>query len=189
MQKVILPSLIVIMILSIYTPAVSQDKPKEKTEKKGDLIKWYSFEEAYQLNKKKQKKIFVDVFTDWCGWCKKMDAETFTNPVIVEYMSKHFYCVKLNAERKDTVIIDGVTFVNPSPTGKRATHQLAVELLKGKMSYPSYVFLNEKGQWMTVVAGYQQAKDFEYIIHYFGDDIYLKTPWEEFKPTFQGKIK
>jgi thioredoxin-related protein len=189
MQKAILPFLIVIFIFSLSAPAVSQDKPKEKTENKADLIKWYSFEEAYQLNKKKQKKVFIDVYTDWCGWCKKMDAETFTNPVIVEYMSKHFYCVKLNAERKDTVIIDGVTFVNPSPTGKRATHQLAVELLKGKMSYPSYVFLNEKGQWMTVVPGYQPAKDFEYVIHYFGDDIYLKTPFEEFKPTFQGKIK
>jgi thioredoxin-related protein len=189
MQKTVLHFLIAFLIIITYNPAASQNKSKGKSDLKGDKIKWYSFEEAYQLNKKKQKKIFIDVYTDWCGWCKKMDAETFTNPVIIDYMSKHFYCVKLDAERKDTVIIDGVTFVNPSPSSKRATHQLAVELLKGKMSYPSYVFLNEKGQWMTVVAGYQQAKDFEYILNYFGEDIYLKTPWEEFKPAFSGKIK
>lgn len=189
MQKAILPILTVFLITIVFNSAVAQNKHKEKKEPKIDKIKWYSFEDAYQLNKKKQKKIFIDVYTDWCGWCKKMDAETFTNPVIIDYMSKHFYCVKLNAERKDTVIIDGVTFVNPSPSVKRASHQLAIELLKGKMSYPSYVFLNEKSQWMTVVAGYQQAKEFECVLHYFGEDVYLTTPWEEFKPTFSGEIK
>jgi thioredoxin-related protein len=189
MHKLLFPIFTAFLITIVTHPALSQTKNKEKSEPKADKIKWYSFEDAYQLNKKKQKKIFIDVYTDWCGWCKKMDAETFTNPVIVEYMSKNFYCVKLDAERKDTVIIDGVTFANPSPSGKRATHQLAVELLKGKMSYPSYVFLNEKSQWMTVVAGYQKAKDFECVLHYFGEDAYLKTPWEEFKPGFVGEIK
>jgi thioredoxin-related protein len=167
----------------------SQTEAKDRNSGKQEKIKWYSFEEAYKLNKKKPRKIFIDVFTDWCGWCKRMDAETFTNPVIVKYMSKEFYCVKLDAERKDTVIIDGVTFVNPNPTGRRTTHQLANDLLKGKMSYPSYVFLNEKSQWLTVVAGYQPAREFESIIHYFGDDAYLKTPWEDYKSTFAGQLK
>ena len=87
------------------------------------------------------------------------------------------------------MVIDGVKFSNPNPTGKRSTHQLAVELLKGNMSYPSYVFLNEKSQWLTVVAGYQAAKEFEPIIHYFGDDAYEKTPWEDYKASFEGVIK
>ena len=162
---------------------------REKNEGKGDKVKWYSFEDAYVANKKKPKKIFVDVFTDWCGWCKKMDAETFTNPVISAYMMKHFYCVKLNAERKDTVIIDGQTFTNPHPSSTRSTHQIANELLKGNMSYPSYVFLHEKGQWLTVVPGYQNAHDFEAVLHYFAEDFYNKTPWEEYKSSFVGEIK
>jgi thioredoxin-related protein len=189
MHKAIFPVLTTFLIVCFASSAYSQSKNKEGHDPIVQRIKWYSFEEAYQLNKKKQKKIFIDVYTDWCGWCKKMDAETFTNPVIINYMSKNFYCVKLDAERKDTVIIDGVTFANPSPSGRRASHQLAVELLKGKMSYPSYVFLNEKSQWMTVVPGYQKAKDFECVLHYFGEDAYLKTPWEEYKPTFVGEIK
>jgi thioredoxin-related protein len=174
---------------SLLTPdSFSQSTNREKKEPKVEKIKWYSFEDAYQLNKKKQKKIFVDVYTDWCGWCKKMDADTFTHPLIVEYMNDNFYCVKLDAERKDTVVIDGVTFTNSNPNSKRSSHQLAVELLKGKMSYPSYVFLNEKSQWLTVVPGYQPPKEFESVIHYFGDDAYQKTPWEEYKATFIGKI-
>jgi thioredoxin-related protein len=190
MQNTIFRIVITLLIFSFSQHTFSQAKEKkDKVLPAGENIHWYSFEEAYRLNKKKPKKIFIDVFTDWCGWCKKMDAETFTNPIISGYMSKHFYCVKLNAERKDTVVIDGVTFTNPNPASKRSTHQLAIELLKGKMSYPSYVFLNEKSQWLTVISGYQVSKEFEPILHYFAEDAYQKTPWEDFKASFEGEIK
>ena len=189
MQKAILPFLTVFLITIVFNSTVAQNKHKEKKEPKNNKIKWYSFEDAYQLNKKKQKKIFIDVYTDWCGWCKKMDAETFTNPVIINYMSKNFYCVKLNAERKDTVIIDGVVFVNPSPTGKRATHQLAIDLLNGKMSYPSYVFLAKQRTKLGILPGYHQAKEFEIWLHYFGDGaLENQIPFDDFKASFIGEI-
>ena len=180
--------LLLIVTLAFYIPVSLNAQEKQKPAGKDGAIRWYSFEEAYRLNKKKPKKIFVDVYTDWCGWCKKMDAETFANPYIAKYMSDHFYCVKLDAERKDTVVLDGQTFVNPNPTGKRSTHKLAVELLRGKMSYPSYVFLNEKGQSLTTVAGYQKAQDFEGVLTYFGSDAYLKATWEEYRANFKGEL-
>ena len=196
MQKKILPILTFIAILFLAESVYSQESVNPRKDKKDksptqqDKIKWYSFEEAYKINKKKPRKIFIDVYTDWCGWCKRMDAETFTNPVIVKYMSKNFYCVKLDAERKDTVIIDGVTFVNPNPNSKRSTHVLAQDLLNGNMSYPSYVFLNEKRMKMAVIPSYHPAKEFETIIHYFGDDAFdKKIPWEDFRSTFSGEIK
>jgi len=129
------------------------------------------------------------MYTDWCGWCKRMDATTFVHPDIITYMNKHYYAVKMDAEMKDTLVIDGVTFVNQNPSGRRSSHQLAIELLRGKMSYPSFVFLNEKSQMLTVVAGYQTAKNFEPILNFFGSDAYLKTSWEEYKPGFKGKIE
>ncbi len=178
-----------ILFFVLNLPGFVAAQEKEKTDSKQVAIKWYSFEDAYKLNKKKPKKVFIDVFTDWCGWCKKMDAETFTNPVIAKYMNAHFYCVKFDAERKDTIVLDGKTFVNPNPTGKRTTHQLANELLRGKMSYPSYVFLSEQGQLLSVVGGYQQAKDFEGVISFFGENAYLKGTWEEYRATFQGTLK
>src|SRR5574337_722786 len=92
-------------------------------------IKWYSFQEAYNLNKTNPKKIFIDVYTDWCGWCKKMDASTFKDPNVIKIMNKYYYAVKLNAEMKDTITMDTVKFVNPSPNTPRSTHQLAAALL------------------------------------------------------------
>jgi thioredoxin-related protein len=181
--------LLQIFLLALYIPCSTTAQEKQKSQEKVNAVNWYSFEEAYKLNKKKPKKMFIDVFTEWCGWCKKMDAETFTNTYIAKYMNDHFYCVKFDAERKDTIVIDGQTFVNPNPSNKRSTHKLAVELLRGKMSYPSYVFLNEKGQMLTVVSGYQQAKEFEGVLTYFGTDAYLKSTWEEYRATFKGELK
>lgn len=187
MQK--LPLTLLILAVQLFAVSAASAQKKDQKTPTETIIKWYSFEEAYQLNKKKPKKVFVDVYTDWCGWCKKMDAETFANPVIAKYMQKHFYCVKLNAELKDTIVLDGVKFINPNPSSRRSTHQLANELLRDKMSYPSYVFLNDKGNYLTMVAGYQAAENFEMIIHYFGDDAYLKQTFDVYKTSFVGEIK
>jgi thioredoxin-related protein len=185
-QSILLLCTISTIIFLTHTSFAQEAKKPVTKEVK---VKWYSFEDAYKLNKKKPKKMMIDVYTDWCGWCKKMDAETFANPVIAAYMNEHYYCVKLDAERKDTVEIDGVKFVNPNPSVKRSTHQLANEMLRGQMSYPSYAFLNEKGQIITVVPGYQQAPAFECILNYFGQDAYLATKWEDFQTTFKGQLK
>jgi len=152
-------------------------------------IKWYSFEEALELAQKSPKKIFIDVYTDWCGWCKKMDATTFVHDTIVSYINQHFYAAKLNAERKDTVVINGSTFINPSPNTPRSAHQLAAALLQNRLSYPSFVFLNEEGQMISVVPGYMVPQAFEPVLHYFGDNSYLNQKWEEFKLSFKGTIE
>ena len=70
---------------------------------KNESINWISFEEALSRSSKEPKKIFMDIYTDWCGWCKKMDKSTFTDPVVIDYLNKHFYSVKLDAETKDTI--------------------------------------------------------------------------------------
>jgi len=187
---------LILIIFSLYISGQLVAQSPGNASGKEPKIKWYSFEEAYNLNKKKPKKMVVDIFTEWCGWCKKMDAETFTNPAIVKYMNAHFYCVKFDAERKDTIILDGVKFVNLNPGNKRSTHQLANQLLRNSMSYPSYSFLNEKGQSIIVIPGYHGAKEFEAILSFFGEDAYLKSKPEEFQKnfdeylsTFHGEVK
>ncbi|MBE0648753.1 MAG: DUF255 domain-containing protein [Bacteroidales bacterium] len=189
MQKIIYLFLFSFCVLIFSTQTFAQENPISEPVTPAKKIKWMSFEQAYELNKKKPKKIFIDMYTDWCGWCKRMDASTFVDPVIVDYMNQNFYNVKMDAERKDTIVIDGTTFVNPNPEGKRSSHQLAIELLRGKMSYPSFVFLNEKSQLLTVVPGYQPAKEFEPILHYFAKDAFTDQQWEEYKATFEGNVK
>ena len=97
------------------------------------------------------------------------------------YMNDNFYAVKFDAEQSESIEFMGHTFINPNPMGARkGTHQLAAALLQGKMSYPSYVFMNEKNQVLTVVPGYAEAKDFLPILKYFGSDSYLNITWEDY---------
>ncbi len=144
-------------------------------------IKWLSWEEAVQLSQTdaKPKKMFIDVYTDWCGWCKKMDKETFQHPEVAKYMQENFYMVKMDAEGKDPIEYKGNTF-KYVPSGRRGYHELAAALLQGKMSYPTVVFLDEEMNMLSPVPGYQQVGPFLQIAKYFGDNIYKDKDWQSY---------
>ncbi|GMN09478.1 thioredoxin fold domain-containing protein [Croceitalea sp. MTPC9] len=142
---------------------------------------WLSWDEAYQLSQtdKNPKKIFVDVYTDWCGWCKKMDKDTFQNPEVATYMQANYYMVKLNAEGKKDITYNGKTF-KFVPQGRRGYHEFAAALLQGKMSYPTVVFLDENLGMLSPVPGYQKVEPFMQIARYFGENIYKEKDWKTY---------
>lgn len=149
-------------------------------------VDWMSWEEAVERvsSDKKPKKIFIDVYTDWCGWCKKMDKETFQNPEVATYMNENFYMVKFDAEQKDPVTYQGKTY-KYVPSGRRGYHELAAALLQGRMSYPTVVFLDETMNMLSPVPGYQKPEPFLEIAKYFGDDIYKEKDWK----TYSGQAR
>jgi thioredoxin-related protein len=179
MTKVFKYSALAILVLFILQPAMAQEE---------GAIKWYSFEEAIKLNKKKKKKFFVDLYTDWCGWCKKMDASTFQDPVIAEYMNENFYPIKFDAETSDTITVNGQEFVNPKPGTRRSSHQLAIALLNGKMSYPSFAFLDEDVKLITVLPGYNTPEKLEPVLHFIADEAYKKESYQDYFSGFKGSF-
>ncbi len=144
-------------------------------------VSWMSWEEAVQRasTDAQPKKMFIDVYTDWCGWCKKMDKDTFQDPEVASYMEQNFYMVKLDAEQKDPIDFRGKTYTFV-PSGRRGYHQLAAALLQGKMSYPTVVFLDEDLKMLSPVPGYQKPDAFLKIARYFGENIYRDTSWEAY---------
>ena len=153
-----------------------------------DKIKWYTFQEAIELGKKKPKKIYIDVYTQWCGWCKRMDATTFTDPVISKLMNKYFYAVKLDAEMKDTVFFNNHTFVNPTPNAPRSVHQLASSLFNNEqMSFPTSFYLDENFNLLTKVSSYLSPTQIEPMIKFFGEDAFKTSKWEDYIKTFKGE--
>ena len=144
-------------------------------------IQWMSFEDAVAMTKNEgnTKKVFIDVYTDWCGWCKKMDKDTFQNPEVARYMQENFYMVKFNAEGKEPIEFDGRTF-EYVPSGRRGYHQLAAALLQNRLSYPTVVFLDEDMKMLSPVPGYQKVKPFMQIARYFGDNVYKEQDWKSY---------
>lgn len=145
-------------------------------------IKWLSFEEAIQKQKESPKTILIDMYTSWCGWCKKMDAETFNNKDIANYINTYFYPVKFNAERTDTVVYNGKTYVNLN-TGNRSSHQLAQLLLNGRMSYPTIVYIDYENS-INPVPGYMDVKSIEPLLIYFNERMNKNCNYADFKQDF-----
>lgn len=176
-------SFVLVLSLSMASCLAQDDKEKKK-------INWMSLEEAAEANKEEPRKIIVDLYTDWCGWCKKMDKATFQHPVIVDYINEKYYAVKLDAERKDTVNFKGQTFVNPNPNGRRSTHQIAsMGAVNDRLSYPTIVYFDENLNLLSAVPGYKSAKDIEPIIKWFGEDDHKETPnFQEYMKKFEGEL-
>jgi thioredoxin-related protein len=149
-------------------------------------VNWLSWEEASRLamTDEQPKKIFIDVYTDWCGWCKKMDKDTFQDETVAAYMSANFYMVKLDGEGKNDIQFKGKTY-KYVPSGRRGYHEFAAALLQGRLSYPTVVFLDEQLNMLSPVPGYQKPEAFLNIARYFGDNIYKDTDWL----TYSGKGK
>jgi len=182
MKKSLIISLLILSSFTVKSQVVSTSN--------NSSVKWVTIQEAENLNKKTPKPFFIDTYTDWCGWCKKMDKETFTNPVISDLLNNKFYPVKFDAEGSESVTFLGQTFINDGKAGK--AHQLAVALLQGQLSYPTVVFLTTQKDGklgVSPVPGFKEPKEMEILLSFFADKAYETQTWEAFQKSFQGKVK
>ena len=192
LKKLFIPSLLIFTMLvsctrstppasSTETVAKQTAEPAEttaSTTKPTEKIKWLTIEQAAERIKKEPRKVVIDVYTDWCGWCKKMDKDTFTDPEVAALINKHYYAVKLDAEGKEPITLNGHTYT--FKPDYRA-HELAVALLQGQMSYPTTVYLDEKFNMLAPVPGYLNAKNFSKILRYFGENHHKTMEWKEYE--------
>ncbi len=150
----VVPAVVVILLTSIAFTRASHPAPEDH-----DKIQWMSWEEAVAAHEREKKKILIDVYTDWCHWCKVMDKKTFSKSNIAKYVNTHFYAVKLNAEGKEDIHWNDKVF-KFQPAGRRGTHALAQAMLDGQMSYPSFVFLNENFERIRISKGFKSSDHF-----------------------------
>ena len=148
-------------------------------------VKWMTLEEALEKSKTDKRKIFVDVYTDWCSWCRRMDSTTFINPAVAQYLNDHYYPVKFNAEQQKEIVFKEKTY-QFKKNGAKGYHELAAEWLNNRLSYPTVVFLDENQGTIQPLQGYQDAAKMEAVLNYFGTDSHKKTPWESYQKSFNG---
>lgn len=149
-------------------------------------VKWMTIEQALERSKTEKRKFFIDMYTDWCGWCKHMDSTTFVNAKVANYLNEHYYPVKFNAEQEKDIVFMDKTY-KFKKNGTHGYHELAAFWLNNRLSFPTVVFLDENQQLIQPVPGYQDAAKMEAIINYFGSDSHKKTPWESYEKNFVNK--
>lgn len=176
--------LILIFSATLFlTINVFSQTPIEQEHK--DLVEWMSLTEALKKQESQPKKIFMDVYTDWCGWCKVMSKNTFSNPQIAAYINQYFYPVRFDAETIDTLEYLGKTYINKNAGEKRATHDLAYVFTNNRPSYPTITYLDEKGKMIQSIPGYMDVKKIEPFLVYFNENAFKSAPFETFKANFE----
>jgi thioredoxin-related protein len=183
MRTLILSLLFVPLYLGAQTPA-----PTAKT------IQWLSVEEAQAKAKKVPKPLFMDVYTQWCGPCKMLDRNTFSDPKLAEYVNKNFYAVKFDAESGAPVTWKGQKLENPDYNaamtgGRNGTHHLtyAIANVNGRIAYPTIVYLDSELNVLAPVQGYMTPQQMEPILTYFGEGHYKTQDYQAFMAGFKAK--
>lgn len=107
---------------------------------KFETIPW---EKAIQKAQDKNKLIFVDAYTDWCGWCEVMEEKTFSNSVISDFMEKHFFSLRYDMEQGE---------------GKRLAMKYSIS------SFPTFLIFDKDGKLVYKTSGFSPPKDFIIIL-------------------------
>lgn len=177
-----LPSLLLLLpLVALFTaacsaPEVPRNIPQEflggeQPAPENAFTEWTSIEQAVSQASQENKKILVDVYTDWCGYCKKMKAETYTTNRVQTAIGDNFYAVKINAESGEMITYGGE---------QMSMQEFAMNL--GVTSFPTTIFLTPSGEPLGFQPGFIDSETFERLLVYVGDDIYEQDiPFNEFK--------
>jgi len=161
-QEIAFVLFVSIICLSLQS-CLNQATANPVSEKTVPAKTWLSLEEGVVHAKQDQKKILIDVYTDWCKWCKVMDKETFGNAALLPYLKENFHLVKLNAEQKEPIKFNGKEY-NWIKGGRSGYNQLAIDLLDGQLAYPSLVVFDAQLNKLQVIRGYKSAEQLKELL-------------------------
>ncbi len=109
-------------------------------------VQWLTLEQSEDSLTINPKKVFIDFYTDWCTYCRKMDRVVFTKPEVVDALNTSYYAVRFNAEQTSPVRLEGHVLINDQ-LGKtrRPIHQLAQLLAtrEGEFTPPVLLILDQ----------------------------------------------
>lgn len=160
-----------------------------------DKINWMSFNEALEAQEKEPRKIFMDVYTDWCGPCKLLDKNTFQNADVAKYVNENYYAVKFNAEGTESIDYQDFVYTNPNydpnREGRNSQHLFAHAMKIN--AYPSVVFFDEEGNLIQPLPGYKTPQQLEIFLKMIENDDYLEITtaeaWQEYQSNFESTFK
>jgi thioredoxin-related protein len=172
MRFIMLP----VLLLLLFGSALS-------AQRSADAIQWFSWNEGLAKAGKEGKKVLIYVYAHACGWCRKMETETFHQAAVAQLVRTSFIPVKLNVADQADHDFNGKTYKFVQ-AGANSYHALVAEVLNGRMTFPSIVFLDETQQPLQAIAGFKTAEEFLPIGLFYGNGFYKTMPWSSFQKKY-----
>lgn len=148
-----------------------------------EKINWLSIEEVQAKSKIESKPVLIDLYTNWCYWCKVMDKKTYNNSKVISYINKHFYAVKLNAETGENLEWNKKQY---SYDAQNKINGFSLYVTNGQLSFPSTIIFPDVTKVPASIPGFMEPKDIEAILKYFGEGNYKTQNFEEFSGSFKN---
>jgi thioredoxin-related protein len=141
-------------------------------------LRWTGLEKAIATAAEQKKAVLLDVYTDWCGWCKKMDKEVFPDPAVAEVLAKRFALAKVNGESREPITYKG-----------QKTDGVGIARAFGVRGYPAIIFLDSNGEMLTMIPGFLTAEQFLPVVLFIGNKEYEKMEWDAYLASFNASKK
>jgi len=155
------------------------ERPVPQREK----LNWMTLAEAKTAMQKEKRPILIDLYTDWCSWCKVMDKNTYTNDKVIAYLQQKFYPVKLDAETRETLEWQNRTYTYNK---NNRINEITLYLTGGQPSFPTTVFIPLDNSGPQPVPGYLKPAELELIVKYFGENKYGHLPFDTWQKNFKS---
>lgn len=131
-----------------------------------EKVNWITMAQLNELYAKDPKPVLIDIYTDWCGWCKEMDRTTYKNDKLASFINEHFYAVRFNAETQENINFNNKVY---KYNAQYRTNELAIYLTAGRLAFPTTVFMNGTDAQPAPLAGYMKPRQMEGPLKYFSD--------------------
>lgn len=150
-KSLVLLAAMLTLVLSIQAgEKKSAERPKPEETVAAEGIKWLSYSEALTRAETENVHVFIDFSRKGCGWCRKMERDTYTNPEVIKMLNEHFAPTKVRGDSNDELDIEGY---------KISERALSMQEF-GVTSYPQFWFLTPENAKVGPLRGYLASDRF-----------------------------
>ncbi len=161
--------ILVILAMSAHAGNVTKTSTTDEKGKKSEGIDWLSYDEGIEKAKESGKPIVINFYTDWCGYCKKMDRSTFEDSKVISYMEENFVSVRVNGESKEMV----------SHNGEQISERALTKAYRVS-GFPTFWFLKPDGEPIGPAPGYKPTGSWLTLLEYVGGSHYQNMSFDTF---------